>query len=381
MDDVLKTYILDSENPIENFKLARSYHDVLDYSSAVSFYLRAKERTNDIEMQNKCIGYIIECSKKLQKTYLVPELEKYITRKNKKIVDCFTFFNETEILELRLNLLNDYVDEFVITESNYTFSGRKKEYICKKFVKELGFEDKVTVYEMNLDEYYLTPSEMDLAESKVANSSEQVLSWTRERMQRDYIMAFIHQYNDDTAFILSDCDEIINPDFVEYFVKAIHKYGGKNYIKVPLVLLEGRADQRLFNGDKPADWSRSLIICTASQLKNGGAPSIFRGQYKTPISPVWITENGEILNDCGWHFSWMGKEKRKEKALSFAHHANLNVVDTLSVDSFKEFVDDKLLIEQYKNKCNYTLKEYNWSLLPREIFKSKRVFDYLLPPK
>ena len=44
-----------------------------------------------------------------------------------KIYDCFIFNNEVELLELRLNILNDVVDKFVIVEGNFTFSGTKKE--------------------------------------------------------------------------------------------------------------------------------------------------------------------------------------------------------------------------------------------------------------
>ena len=45
-----------------------------------------------------------------------------------KIFDCFTFFNELDLLEFRLRLLDNYVDFFVIAESNLTFSGNPKEY-------------------------------------------------------------------------------------------------------------------------------------------------------------------------------------------------------------------------------------------------------------
>ncbi len=46
-----------------------------------------------------------------------------------KIYDCFIFNNETDLLEIRLNILNDYVDHFVIIESSETFTGLKKKTI------------------------------------------------------------------------------------------------------------------------------------------------------------------------------------------------------------------------------------------------------------
>ena len=94
-----------------------------------------------------------------------------------------------------------------------------------------------------------------------------------------------------------------------------------NIIKVPLILLEGRADQRLYDGDVPADWSKSLALCTKYHLINEGSPSKFRAEYQNPFPSVWLTENNEVIQDCGWHFTWMGDEnlkkyKAKEKGTS-----------------------------------------------------------------
>jgi len=44
-----------------------------------------------------------------------------------KVYDCFTFFNELDLLEIRLNILDPYVDYFVIHESTETFSGKSKQ--------------------------------------------------------------------------------------------------------------------------------------------------------------------------------------------------------------------------------------------------------------
>ena len=43
-----------------------------------------------------------------------------------KIIDCFIFYNELDLLEYRLNILNDVVDYFVIVESTHTFVGKEK---------------------------------------------------------------------------------------------------------------------------------------------------------------------------------------------------------------------------------------------------------------
>ena len=43
-----------------------------------------------------------------------------------KIFDCITYFNEPMMFDLRLNILDKYVDEFIVCEANYTHSGKKK---------------------------------------------------------------------------------------------------------------------------------------------------------------------------------------------------------------------------------------------------------------
>ena len=59
------------------------------------------------------------------------------------IIDSFLFNDEKELLELRLKVLYDYVDKFVIVECDHTFNGESKNLTCKKILKELGFENEV----------------------------------------------------------------------------------------------------------------------------------------------------------------------------------------------------------------------------------------------
>jgi hypothetical protein len=69
-----------------------------------------------------------------------------------KIVDYFPYFNEKEILELRINLLKDHVDKFVIVDANKSYTGKEKPFTCKNTLKELGLwdENKIQVIELDL---------------------------------------------------------------------------------------------------------------------------------------------------------------------------------------------------------------------------------------
>lgn len=289
----------------------------------------------------------------------------------KKIVDCFPFFSEKELLELRVNLLKDHVDEFIICEMNLTHSGMEKGFVAKNTIKEFGLpEDKIRVIEISIsDDDEIEPDKGDIFHANQAKSTKPKNS-TRERLQRDSLMSVLDEYSDDTVFILSDCDEIINPEFIPYFSESIRK-STNNIIKVPLVCLEGRADNRIYDVDKPLSWKDSMVVCTKNQLVNGGSPTIFRGNYNNPFPPIWL----DVDSECGWHFTFMGsKEVKKYKAESCAHSDNLNVYYNLTSDTLKEIGGT------IKND-NISLRDYSWSLLPREIFKNQRVFDFLLPPK
>ena len=65
-----------------------------------------------------------------------------------KIFDCFMFYDEEMILDFRLNYLNDFVDKFVVVESTFTHSGKKRDLLFnkKKFSK---FKDKISYIVLN----------------------------------------------------------------------------------------------------------------------------------------------------------------------------------------------------------------------------------------
>ena len=194
-----------------------------------------------------------------------------------------------------INLLKDYVDEFIISETNKTHNGENKEFICKKIINDLNLPiEKIKVIETIIPEdEIIIPEECDYFYSSEAKSSK-VKNWSRERIQRDALLNYISEYDDDTVFILSDCDEIINPYFLPHFSNVCRSLEN-NVIKVPLVLLEKRADKRLYDGDSPANWDNSLVLCTKKHLTIGGSPTKFRGGYNTPFFPLWITENNQVI--------------------------------------------------------------------------------------
>lgn len=124
-----------------------------------------------------------------------------------KIVDCFTFYNEIDLLLYRLTILYEHVDFFVIVEANQTFSGKHK----PSFFKEnqhlfSSFMDKIIL--VNVDLPFQYPN-IDYSKNE---------QWTNEHFQRNSIALGIQkirekvELNDDDLIVITDLDEIIDPE-------------------------------------------------------------------------------------------------------------------------------------------------------------------------
>jgi hypothetical protein len=307
--------------------------------------------------------------------------------KKPKIVDYFIYFNEKELLELRINLLKDVVDEFIIIESNYTFSGQLKPYTCRQIIEDLNLpKEKIRLLEIDLsDEKCGQPTESDLYYNQIYNQTSTIGS--RERIQRDYLLNVLNDYVNDTVFIVSDCDEIINPVNVQWVTEVVRN--NLDFIcKIPLVALDGRADYRLYkkeNNNEVFLYDCSMFLATKQQLLVD-SPNNIRGNYKLNRPITYIYQDGKRLEDLGWHFSWMGNIDRiKTKAHSYGHYGL-----TLENFIYKECFGDKML-SYFDNHKFYNgglpvsgikdtiIKDYPVEKLPQIIFSLSRVKNFLLP--
>src|SRR5210317_1029005 len=114
-----------------------------------------------------------------------------------KIYDCFSYWDEDLILDLRLNILNNYIDYFVIVEGNKTWQNNSKKlrFDIKKFSK---FRDKII---------YIPVEDMPSGDDP----------YLRENFQRNAIIRGLKNSEDDDLIIISDIDEIPNPDKIKKF--------------------------------------------------------------------------------------------------------------------------------------------------------------------
>ena len=125
-----------------------------------------------------------------------------------KFIDCFMYYDEDMILDIRLNILDKYVSHFVICEANFNHNGTKREFKfdIKKYSK---FKDKIIYIPLNYQ-----PKNIQLindTDSKILRNSK-ILdnALLRENFQRNYLQEKIKDFQEDDLIIISDVDEIPN---------------------------------------------------------------------------------------------------------------------------------------------------------------------------
>ena len=115
---------------------------------------------------------------------------------DKRVINCFTFFNELELLELRLHELNPVIDRFVLVEATKTFKGAPKELLYEKHKQRYAtFHDKII---------HVIVDDMPDAEDPRL----------REHHQRRCIARGLRDLRPDDIIIVSDVDEILRPSSI-----------------------------------------------------------------------------------------------------------------------------------------------------------------------
>ena len=197
-----------------------------------------------------------------------------------KIIDCFSYFDEDMMLEVRLSTLFDYVDKFVICEATLDHAGNKKRlnFDIKKFKK---YEKKINYIVVN-----------DLP--KVVKSFKK--NWhpahARDQFQRNSLIRGLSDCDLDDVIMISDLDEIPNPEKISDFKKE-DKYAcfvqGNFLFKL-----------NLLNTSEPK-WFGTRV-CRKKDLKS---PQWLREikSRKIPFYKFYKPKFDKFILNGGWHFS------------------------------------------------------------------------------
>ena len=264
------------------------------------------------------------------------------------IYDCFQYFNEDHIVDLRLNILDKYVDYFVISESTKTHQGKNKEinFDLKKFSK---FKDRII--------FIVADYKDDINFEKHKGGESPI-----EQHQRNSLIEGIKDASSDDLIILSDSDEI--PDLEK--LSLIKK--NKKFIAFSQKMFMYKLNLQNLN---ESNWIGSKItkkknIKTMQELRN----------LKFKKYPFWRLDkiDQQIING-GWHFSYMQTPKQiLKKVKSFSHGEYNN--ETLN----EKNIEEKILKNEDIFSRNIKLKKINLdNSYPEYIIQNKdKFFDWII---
>ena len=219
-----------------------------------------------------------------------------------KIFDCFKFFNELELLELRLMELYDTVDYFVLVEANKTHTGKLKNYI---------FEENKNNFEKFLDKIiHIKVDDMPpYSQSDI---------WTAENFQRNCIMRGLVDYAENgDKVIISDIDEIPSVDIIKANIN------NPNWVTFR---------QKLFyyyvNCEQNCHWDGPIMANYGSFRLPQHLRNAARGGFNNQ-------SNG------GWHYSFMGGPERVRLKVESIAESHYIINEVGSVSEIKEKMESQ----------------------------------------
>ena len=228
----------------------------------------------------------------------VPEVVAFhrdMTRETAKVFDCFPFFNELDLLEMRLSELDSVVDYFVIVEANLTHSGQPKPlYLAENMDRFKKWEKKIVIQVVDLSTIEFANFDFDPC-------------WVREHLQRDSGRDVVNRMAKKGDFcIVSDVDEIPRASAIqEYIVSGQYEVGVLALERFMYAL-----NYRNVTTDEP---QLNAKIIPTDKLHDHNLNDV-RFADKESIFPTRRIENG------GWHFTFQnGLDQVIEKVKAFAH--------------------------------------------------------------
>ena len=258
------------------------------------------------------------------------------------------FFDEEMLLDLRLNIMDKYVDKFVITEATYMHSGKSKKLIfdINKFSK---FKDKI-IY-IIVDTPPATLLEINNKENLNEQESKKTINAKkRELYQIEKTQDGIVDANEEDIIMVSDLDEIPNLEKINlkninekliFFKQKMYYYKLNLFYNLMPWYGSKACKKKYF---KSPQWLRSIKNKKYSKWR---LDILFS---KEKYSDIHYVEDG------GWHFTNMRNPEDLEKKLSnFLHHVYYE-------QSGIDLKDHKKLMKEKKIMYNHNIdkKDSKW---------------------
>jgi len=286
-----------------------------------------------------------------------------------KIFDCFMYFDEDVVLDVRLNTLNQYVSKFIIVESLFTHKGDKRDlkFDIKKFNK---FENKI-VYLVYENEPFEIES-INEADTENEKSVKFILNAIhRENGQRNFISEGLKNAHDEDFILISDLDEIPNLSNINF-----------NNFKEKLIFFNQEMFYYKFNLKLPNyNW-----VGTKSCKKKNFINAQWLRNIKDKNYPFYRLDllfsknkyrNIRFIKNGGWHFTNIKtSEEIRHKLSSYLHHREFDL-NPLSTSEIEELIKNKKAIydlsadkRSQKFGNGIELENYDIKKLPNYIYKN-----------
>ena len=285
-----------------------------------------------------------------------------------KIFDCTTFFNEKMMMDLRFNILNEHVSKFIVVESIYSHSGKKKSlnFNIDDYPK---FKDRIKYIVIDKEPENLIKDKetLNLPQNKRQNSLK--------RIEQSYNHMFLglEDADDEDLIMISDNDEIPNLKSSEFNQKTNNDFFIFEqlffYYKFNLLY-----DRMKWYGTKACKKKKLKSFSILRNTKNKSYPF---WRIDTFFSDLKQT-NLKIIKNGGWHFTNIKKPKDLfEKFSNFGHHDEFEL-SKLKIEDIEKKINNKMVFYNHlldksdPNKWNdeYKLKKIDNKLLPDFLIKN-----------
>ena len=289
-----------------------------------------------------------------------------------KIFDCFMFYDEDLLLDLRLNILDQHVDFFVIVESKYFHNGKERQlkFDIKKYKQ---FENKI-IYIVHKNEpagIHKVNKEDDegIKSYKLITNAH-----LRENDQRNHISQGLNNATDNDLILISDVDEI--PNFESINLEKI---------KNQLIFFEQSLFYYKLNRCLPnfiwygTKGCKKKYLKSPQWLRNIKSKKFLFWRLDTLFSDTKYI-NKYFINDGGWHFSNLKNAEDIElKLKSYLHHRDYEV-EELGAKKINELIKNNQTIydmfgdktsKKYGDDKRKKLEKYEFSNLPEFIKLNK----------
>ena len=265
------------------------------------------------------------------------------------IYDCFQYFDEDFLLDLRLNVLDQYVKKFVITEATYTHNGDKKKlnFDIKNFKK---FKNKIDYIVVDKQ----PPKILNLFDddSESTKGQKSILNgMSRDYFQRENLINGLKNAEEDDMILVSDLDEVPNLEnlnFSNIKNKIIIFQQKMFYYKINLLY-----ENFIWHGTKAC---KKKHLISPQWLRNIKAKNYPLWRLDLFFSNKKYTDLF-FVNNGGWHFTYLKTpEQLYKKLINFAHHFEFEK-SGLNIKDIKRLINEKKIIYDH----GIDQKKYKWS--------------------